>query len=75
MKGDTEVKYSDVVSGDMGMTMMVMLGCGSKPRFEIPMIIFQNDRCAHPIHDVLDNIPGVCYLSGPKGLVDTRVFE
>ena len=38
MKGDTEVKYSDVVNGDMGVTMMVMLGRGSKPRFEICLL-------------------------------------
>ena len=75
MKGDTEVKYSDVVNGDMGMTMMVMLGGGSKPRFEIPLIIFQNDRCSHPIRGVPDTVPGVCYRSGPKGWMDTRVFE
>lgn len=29
MKGDTAIKYSDVVSGDMGMKMMVMLGGAS----------------------------------------------
>lgn len=75
MKGDKEVKYSDVVSGDMGMTMMVTLGGGSKPRFEIPMMIFQNDRCSHPIQGVPDTVPGVCYRSGPKGWMDTRVFE
>lgn len=75
MKGDKNVKYSDVVSGDMGMTMMVMLGGGSKPRFEIPMIIFQNYRCSYPIQGIADNVPGVCYRSGPKGWMDTRVFE
>lgn len=38
--GDTDVKYSDVVNGDMGATMIVMLERGSKPLFEIPFIIF-----------------------------------
>lgn len=66
MKGDTEVKYINVFSGYMGMTMMVMLGGGSKPRFEVPLIIFHNDICSHPIQGVPDSIPGVRYRSGPN---------
>lgn len=50
MKGDTEVKYSDVVSEAMGMTIMVMLGGGSKPRFEMPLIFFV--RCDWRIRSV-----------------------
>lgn len=30
IKGDENVKFVDVVSGDIGMTMMVMLGGGSR---------------------------------------------
>lgn len=75
MKGDTGVKYSDVVSGDVGMTMMFMLGGGTKPRFEIPMVIFQNNRCSHPIQGVPDSVPGFYYHSGPKAWMDTPVFE
>ena len=49
MKGDTEVKYCDVVSGDVGMTMMVMLGGRSKPRFEIPIVVVGKWVCASAI--------------------------
>lgn len=63
------------MSGDVGMTMMVMLGGGLRSRFEIPMMIFQNDRCSYPMQGVPDTVPGVCYSSGPKGRMDTRVFE
>lgn len=74
MEGDLEVRYSDVVSGNMGMTMMVMLGDGSKPPFKVSLIILQNDRCSQPIHGVPDTVPGVCYWSSPKGWMDTSVF-
>lgn len=74
MKGDTEVKFADVVSGDVGMTMMIMLGGGSRARLEIPFMIFQNERCSYPIQGVPDNVTGVCYRSGPKGWMDSRVF-
>lgn len=74
MKGDTDVKFADVVSGDVGMTMMVMLGGGSRSHLEVPFMIFQNERSSYPIQGVPDNIPGVCYRSGPKGWMDSRVF-
>lgn len=48
-KGYTEVRYSDVFSGAMGMQMMDMFGGGLNPQFEVPLIIFQNERCSHPI--------------------------
>lgn len=49
VKGETGVKYSDVMSGAIGMTLMIMLGGGMKPCFEIPMVTLQHDRCSHPI--------------------------
>lgn len=48
MNGDTDAKYSDFASGDMGMTVMVVLNGGPKPQFEISMITLRNDRCSHP---------------------------
>lgn len=73
IKVDNEIKYSYVVSGDMGITMIVMLGGGSI--FEMPVIIFQNDQCSHLIKSVPENVPEVCYESDPKGWMDTRVFK
>lgn len=75
MKGDKDVSFADVVSGDVGMTMMVLLGGGCKAHLGAPFIIFQNDRSSYPIQGVPDNIPGVCYRSGPKGWMDSRVFS
>lgn len=60
MKGETLVKYSGVVSGDMGMTMMALLEGGSKLRVDIPVIIFQNDWCSHLIQGVPDTALGIC---------------
>lgn len=41
MQGDTEVKYRNIFSGNVGMLIMVILGSGSQPRFEIPITIFK----------------------------------
>lgn len=43
MKGDSEVKYCNFFSGNTRMTLMVMVGGGSKPQFEVTFIILQND--------------------------------
>lgn len=44
MKGDKEVMFGDVVSGDVGMAMMVTLGGCSKARLQVPFMIFKNDN-------------------------------
>lgn len=49
IKGDTDVKYSDVVSGDIGMTMIFMLGGCSKARLELPRIILQRKTSSYHI--------------------------
>ena len=41
-RGDKEIKYADVVSGDIAMTMMVYITRGSRARIGAPMMIFQN---------------------------------
>lgn len=74
IKGDIEVKLSDVVSGDVGMKIMVMIGRGSKAHLEIPFIIFQKERRSYNIQGVQDIVPGVCYQSGQKGWMCTRIF-
>ncbi|CAM6103572.1 unnamed protein product [Calypogeia fissa] len=72
--GDTEVKYADVVSGGVGLTMVVRLSGGRESYIQTPMLIFQNDLRSYPIGGVPDDIPGVCYRSGPRGWNDTIVF-
>lgn len=41
-KGDTDAKYTDVVSGDDGMTMMVLLSGERDTGLEPLFIVFQN---------------------------------
>lgn len=43
MRGDADVKFSEVVSGADGMKMMFMLGGFPDAHFTTPMLIFQND--------------------------------
>lgn len=74
MKGDTNVKFSYVVSRDVGLTMMVLLHGGTQAHLGVPFIIFQNDRSSYPIMGLQYNIPGVCYRSGPKGWMVGRAF-
>ena len=49
-RGDTEVKYADVVSGGIGMTMMVNTTGGLRARIGGLMMIFQNPRRSYPIN-------------------------
>lgn len=74
MKVNTEVKFADIFSGDVGMTMKMMLGGGSRKRLEIPFMIFKNERCSYPIQRVPNNVPGDLYRSGPKEWMESRVF-
>lgn len=67
MKGDDYVKFADVLNRDQGITMMVMLGGGSSARMEITFIIFQNKNSWYPMRGLPDEVPGVCYRTGPKG--------
>ena len=74
-RGDTSVKYADVVAGGEAMTMVVRIsgGCGSS--LEAPMIIFTNANSHYPIHGLEDSIPGVSYRTGPKGWMDQSIFS
>ena len=73
-RGDENVKYADVVSGDESLTMMVRITGGPDAHIEAPMMIFQNANRNYPIQGVPDNVPGVCYLKGPKGWMDRQLF-
>lgn len=74
MKGDKDVKFADVVSADMGMSMMVMLGHDPNELIEMPMFVFQNSSCSYPIRVVPDDFTGACYRSVKKNWMDRRVL-
>lgn len=48
MKGDTDVKFADVVSGGHGIPMTVMLGGCPNCRICVPFTIFQNFASSYP---------------------------
>lgn len=74
-RGDENVKYADVVSGGIGMTMVVRITGGPLARIEVPMIIFQNDNCSYPIRGLEDAVPGVAYRTARKGFMTSVVWK
>ena len=72
--GDEEVRYAKIVSGGEGMTMVVHISGGPEGKVETPMIIFQNASSNYPIRNLPDEVPGVCYRTGPKGWMDKSRF-
>ena len=73
-RGDTTVKYVEVVSGGESMTMVIRISGGHRSTIEAPMLIFMNSGSNYPIRGLEDNIPGVCYRTGPKGWMDQALF-
>lgn len=67
MKKDSEVTYSNFVWEGMWVTIMVMVGDGSKPWFEISVIVFQKDCCSPHIKSINNKALCVCYRTGPNG--------
>jgi DDE superfamily endonuclease len=73
-RGDNDVKYADVVSGGIGMTMVVRLTGGPGSTICAPFMIFQNASDSYPIRGVPDNIPGVSYRTAKKGFMTKKVW-
>ena len=73
-RGDNDVKYADVVSGGVGMTMVVRLTGGPSSKICAPFMIFQNDNSSYPIRGVPDNVPGVSYRTAKKGFMTSSVW-
>jgi hypothetical protein len=73
-RGDTTVKYTNVVSGGDSMTMVVRISRGRRSLIEAPMLIFTNGNSTYPIRGLDDNIPGVSYRTGPKSWMDQALF-
>jgi hypothetical protein len=74
-RGDTIIKYADVVSGGDSMTMVVRISGGRRSLIEAPMLIFTNGNSRYPIWRLNDNILGVSYKTGPKGWMDHALFS
>ena len=55
-KGDTTVKYVEVVSGGDSMTMVIRILGGRRSMIEAPMLIFTNSSSNYPIRGLKDNI-------------------
>ena len=73
-RGDNDVKYADVVSDGVGMTMVVRLTGGPASKICAPFMIFQNDDCSYPIHGTPDSVPGVSYRTAKKGFMTGDVW-
>jgi hypothetical protein len=69
-RGDTVVKYADVVAGGDAMTMVIRISGGRRSMVEAPMLIFTNGNNNYPIRGLEDTISRVCYQTGPKGWMD-----
>ena len=74
-RGDTSVKYADVVAGGEAMTMVVRISGGRESSLEAHMIIFTNANSNYPIRGLEDSIPRVFYHTGPKGWMDQFIFS
>jgi DDE superfamily endonuclease len=74
LKGAENVKYADVVGGGEGMTLMVRVTGGVDAKIYALLMIFTNKDRNYPIRGVPDDVPGVCYRTGPKGWMDRKVF-
>ena len=66
-RGDSTVRYAEVVSGGDSMAMVVWIFGERRAMIEAPMLIFTNMNMNYPIRGLEDNVPGVCYRMGPKG--------
>ena len=73
-KGDNTIKYSDVVSGGTGMTMVVRIVGGKNATITAPFMIFKNENSSYPIKGVSINTHGVSYRSSPKGFMTRKIF-
>lgn len=58
-----------MVSGGIGIIMVIKVTGGARTKIGIPFLIFQNAASSYPIRGVLDNFPGVCYRTAKKGFV------
>ncbi|KAL0224156.1 hypothetical protein P9112_003546 [Eukaryota sp. TZLM1-RC] len=71
---DEEVRYTDVVSGSQGMTLVVKLTGGPNARIDVPFLIFQNQSESYPIRNLQDSDPQVAYRTAKKDFMTSQKF-
>lgn len=74
-QGDNEDKYANVASVGEAMKMTVLISGGDHSYLQMPFMIFNNKDRNHPIRGVPDNIPYVCYRTGPKKWIYQTLME
>eukprot|EP00737_Agarophyton_chilense_P003809 gb/GEZJ01004563.1/.p1 GENE.gb/GEZJ01004563.1/~~gb/GEZJ01004563.1/.p1 ORF type:complete len:146 (-),score=13.63 gb/GEZJ01004563.1/:648-1085(-) len=74
LAGDTNFRYADVVSGDDGITMMVLMSGGASAALGTPLLIFKNADKNYPIRSLANEVLGMVYRTGPKARMDKQVF-
>lgn len=73
VRGETNIKYAEVVSGYDGVDMMVILG-GRCMESITSMILFRNAARFYAIRKFLDDIYRIWYRSGLKGFMNRALF-
>ena len=73
-RGDSTVRYAEVVFGGDSMTMVVRISGGRRAMIEAPMLIFTNTNGHYPIRGLEDNVLCVCYRTSPKRWMDQTIF-
>ena len=73
-RGDSTVRYAEVVFGGDSMTMVIQISGGRWAMIEAPMLIFTNTNENYPIRGLEDNVLGMYYRMGPKGWMDQTIF-
>jgi hypothetical protein len=73
-KGGKYVKYVDVLSGRLGMIVVVKVTEAQNAKIIAFFMIFQNPKSKYQIHGVLDNILSVSYRSAASGFMTSEVF-
>ncbi|KAL3678629.1 hypothetical protein R1sor_021585 [Riccia sorocarpa] len=71
-RGDQEVRYADVVSDGVGMTMVVQLTGGPNAKIGVPFMIFSNKDETYPIRGIPDNRIDVCYRTTRKSFMTSK---
>lgn len=59
LRGDENIQFADVVRAYEGMTMLVMLGGGTRKEMAAPILLFMNPACSYPFQGVNYNVPCV----------------
>lgn len=56
------------------MTIIVKPTGGQNSEIMAAFLIFQNADRSYPIRRIVDDVPGACYRTQPKGWMDKDVF-